>query len=164
MERPLYVGLSGLALGAVLWLWQPFGPVLLETGVRWPFHVVFAASLILIVWTTKVMDHPALFGLKQGRAASAGASFPEPPLNKSGLFRHIRHPLTSLLIIAIWSHPTLTASQLLLNLLITAYSLLGIVFEERDLVKKFGKEYEDYRAETPAFIPSPRTFSRNAGR
>lgn len=33
------------------------------------------------------------------------------------------------------------------------YILIGIAFEERDLIQSLGKTYADYRARVPALIP-----------
>ncbi|HSP06473.1 MAG TPA: isoprenylcysteine carboxylmethyltransferase family protein [Acidobacteriota bacterium] len=160
MERPLYVGTTGLVLGAVLWLWKPFGPILYSTPHRFPFDAAFFLSVILIIWTSLALGHFTLFGMTQGVAAWKGASLSDPPLNRNGPFRLVRHPLTTLLILAVWSHHALTASRLEWNLLLSAYSLIGVVFEERDLVKKYGDEYLEYRRNVPAFIPLPRFQTR----
>jgi methanethiol S-methyltransferase len=157
MERPLYVGTSALVLGAVVWFWKPFGPTLYSTPYRIPFEVLFYLSFTLIIWTSLVLGLSTLFGLRQGIAAWKGTTLSEPGLNREGPFRLVRHPLTTLLILAVWSHHTLTASRLEWNLLLTAYSLIGVIFEERDLVKKYGEEYLEYRRNVPAFIPSMRS-------
>jgi protein-S-isoprenylcysteine O-methyltransferase Ste14 len=36
---------------------------------------------------------------------------------------------------------------------LTVYILIGIIFEERKLVREFGRSYEDYRSVTPMLIP-----------
>lgn len=153
MERPVYVGTSAVALAVMVALWQPFGPVLFSTPHRIPFDVVFFLSCAGILWTSKVIDQSSLFGLKHGIAAWKGTSLPKGGLTKRGPFGYIRHPLTSFLILAIWSHHILTASRLEWNLLLSAYSLIGVIFEERDLRKRFGEEYLAYSREVPALIP-----------
>lgn len=159
MERPLYVGASGLLLGIVLYFWKPFGPILYSASYRFPFDLVFFLCVALILWTSSAIGHSTLFGLKQGIAAWKGASVPDRGLASNGPFGTVRHPLSTLLIIATWSHHELTAGRLEWNLLVTAYSLLGVVFEERDLVKKYGAEYLEYCRHVPAFIPSLRRAS-----
>jgi protein-S-isoprenylcysteine O-methyltransferase Ste14 len=47
----------------------------------------------------------------------------------------------------------MTAAHLLFALATTAYILIAIQFEERDLVSAFGNTYADYRARTPMLIP-----------
>lgn len=158
MERPVYVGTSGIALALVIGLWKPFGPVLFHFERRIPFDIVFFLSLASILWSAAAIDHSLLFGLKHGIAAWKGTTLADTGLQKRGPFAYIRHPLTTFLILAIWSHHTLNAGRLEWNLLFTAYSLIGVIFEERDLIKKLGEQYRQYCREVPAFIPSPRSW------
>lgn len=156
MERPLYVGTSAIALAIVVFYWQQFGPTLFYSQYRLPFDIVFFLSVAGILWSAATIDQYTLFGLKHGIAAWKGTSLPDTGLSRRGPFGYIRHPLTSFLIIAIWSHHVLTASRLEWDLLMTAYSLIGVIFEERGLRKEFGEQYEEYCLSVPPFIPSLR--------
>lgn len=42
-------------------------------------------------------------------------------------------------------------ASLMIALLVTAYILIGVAYEERDLIRAFGKSYSDYRARAPAY-------------
>jgi protein-S-isoprenylcysteine O-methyltransferase Ste14 len=55
-----------------------------------------------------------------------------------------------------WSAPTMTEGHVLLATLFTAYVLIGIKHEERDLVRAFGDAYRRYQAEVPMLVPWPR--------
>jgi protein-S-isoprenylcysteine O-methyltransferase Ste14 len=50
--------------------------------------------------------------------------------------------------------PVMTFAHLLFSVATTAYILLAIQFEERDLVREFGDTYEDYRRNVPMLVPS----------
>ena len=153
--RPLFVGTSGIAILVILWLWQPFGPLLFSVD-SWIPDAIFFASVAAIILTTTGLDHFRMFGVKQGIAHwKKQTDAPPERLSTNGFYGIVRHPLTSLLIAAIWSHSTMTAGRLLFNSLFTAYSLLGTVFEQKDLHRKFGKDYEAYRKKVPGFIPRP---------
>jgi protein-S-isoprenylcysteine O-methyltransferase Ste14 len=52
-----------------------------------------------------------------------------------------------------WAAPTMTGAHLIFALATTAYILIAIRLEERDLVSAFGNAYRDYRARTPMLIP-----------
>jgi len=49
--------------------------------------------------------------------------------------------------------PTMTAAHLMFALATSAYILLAIQFEEHDLAREFGGQYEDYRSRVPMLIP-----------
>ena len=53
----------------------------------------------------------------------------------------------------------MTVAHLLFSIATTAYILLAIQFEERDLVREFGDTYEDYRRSVPMLVPSFRKRS-----
>jgi methanethiol S-methyltransferase len=153
IERSLYVGTSGIAMWILILSWRRTGPLLYDSKTSWPFETVFYISLFLIILCTVGLNHSAMFGLKQGYLAWKGQELPPDQLQTNGLYGIVRHPLTSLLILCLWSHATMTAGRLTLNVLFTIYAIGGTVFEERDLIRKFGSKYEAYRAQVPAFVP-----------
>jgi protein-S-isoprenylcysteine O-methyltransferase Ste14 len=153
LERSFYVLTSGVIMLVILIGWRQFGPYLYNCESAIIFDIIFYIALILIILSTIALDHSAMFGLKQGYAAWKHSGLPEKDLQTDGLYGIVRHPITSLLIVALWSHRSLTGSRLLFNILFSAYAIAGTWFEERDLVRNFGKRYEAYRANVPAFIP-----------
>jgi protein-S-isoprenylcysteine O-methyltransferase Ste14 len=69
---------------------------------------------------------------------------------------------------AFWATPTITIAHLVFAIGTTVYMLVAIVFEERDLVRHFGRNYEQYRENVPKLIPRilatrPRATSDEAG-
>jgi methanethiol S-methyltransferase len=153
LERSIYVGTSGIAMLIVLCMWQPFQPMLYHFETSWPFDLVFYAALFSILIALRNLNHNSMFGLTQGYVLLKGSEMPVEDLKTTGLFKYIRHPLTSLLIVALWAHESMTAGRLQWNLLFTAYALIGTFFEERDLIRKYGQSYLEYRNGVPAFIP-----------
>jgi len=51
-----------------------------------------------------------------------------------------------------WSAPVMTVAHLVFAVMTTAYILIAIQFEERDLVRMHG-EYAEYRKQVPMLIP-----------
>lgn len=153
LERSVYVFTSGIAMAIVLLFWQTSGPELFRFKSALPFDIVFYVALILILFALRTMDHNSMFGLAQGYSMWKHTELPSVTLKTSGLYEYIRHPLTSLLIVALWSHESMTVSRLEFNILFTAYSIAGTYFEERDLVRSFGKDYLEYRSKVPGFVP-----------
>lgn len=76
-------------------------------------------------------------------------------LQISGIHRYVRHPLYSGTFLAIWGfwllYPTL--SLLVADLVITAYTLLAIGWEEQKLEAEFGDQYRRYKQQVPRLIP-----------
>jgi protein-S-isoprenylcysteine O-methyltransferase Ste14 len=59
-------------------------------------------------------------------------------------------------ILAFWATPVMTVGHLLFAVATTAYILIGIQLEERDLVNAHSGDYEQYRAEVSMLIPIPK--------
>ena len=51
----------------------------------------------------------------------------------------------------------MTAGRLLFALGFSAYILIGIAFEERDLLQQFGERYRRYRAQVGMVMPNLRS-------
>ena len=71
----------------------------------------------------------------------------------SGLYRFTRHPIYTASILFVWLMPVMTWNLVAFNLGLTAYMVIGSIFEERKLVEQFGQQYIDYRKKTPRIIP-----------
>jgi methanethiol S-methyltransferase len=153
MERSIYVGTSGIAMFIVLFEWQQFWPEVYRFKTAWPFDLVFYLAIFAILLALRNLNHNSMFGLTQGYLLMKEREMPSEDLKETGLYKYVRHPLTSLLIVVLWSHESMTAGRLQWNLLFTAYALIGTFFEERDLIRKYGESYLEYRNRVPAYIP-----------
>ncbi len=146
---------SGVALLALVVLWQPTGVLLASaTGVaRWGIRLVFFLAFVGILWGFRALGSPGDFVKKPVRDHERDGKPRLKPLKIRGPYRWVRHPLYFFVITMIWANPDLTADRLLLNVLTTMWMVLGAVLEERDLVQEFGEPYLDYRREVPMLIP-----------
>ncbi|TLN02294.1 isoprenylcysteine carboxylmethyltransferase family protein, partial [bacterium] len=96
---------------------------------------------------------------RQGSAPLiAGRGADELVIN--GLYRWVRHPLYTCGLVILWLVPVMSWNLLVLSVGLTAYILIGIVFEERKLLAEFGEAYAEYKKRTPALIPRMRMFHR----
>lgn len=78
-----------------------------------------------------------------------------PPLQVRGIHSRVRHPLYFFTFLLIWGiFLYLPLLQLLImNVVITAYTLIAIRFEEKKLIRLYGEEYENYRRKVPMILP-----------
>jgi protein-S-isoprenylcysteine O-methyltransferase Ste14 len=153
-ERSTYVLASNLALIVLFWQWRPLGGMIWEvTGTgAYSLYFLFGLGWLTVLFSTFLINHFDLFGLRQVWLFFRGQSYTALPFKTPGLYRYVRHPLYVGWIMVFWFTPTMTAAHLLFALGTTAYILVAIFFEERDLVT-FHPEYAAYRRRVPMFIP-----------
>jgi protein-S-isoprenylcysteine O-methyltransferase Ste14 len=82
-----------------------------------------------------------------------GKDYSEKRFVTPSLYKHVRHPLYVGWLITFWATPDMTVGHMLMASVTTAYILVAIIFEERDLVEALGDDYVKYRESTPMFIP-----------
>jgi protein-S-isoprenylcysteine O-methyltransferase Ste14 len=155
-ERSTYVLASSLALQLLFWQWRPLGGVVWDVqhaAGRALLHGGFAFGWALVLTATFVINHFDLFGLRQSWRAFRGQ--PQSPLRfvTPAFYRVVRHPLYVGWLFAFWSTPTMTVTHLLFAMVTTAYILVAIQLEERDLMREH-PEYAEYRRRVPMLVPA----------
>lgn len=159
VERSTYVLLASLILLLLFWQWQPMGPIVWEvqnaTG-RTLLQALFWIGWGGVLFSTYLVDHFALFGLKQVNNYLKGRDEVAVPFKSPALYKMVRHPLYLGFIIAFWSTPRMTFGHLFFAVMTTAYILVAIQFEERDLIRSYGDTYRVYRQKVSMLIPIPR--------
>jgi methanethiol S-methyltransferase len=155
VERSTYVLFSSLALILLFWQWQPMGGVIwsVESNAgRIASYGVFAIGWLTVLVTTFLIDHFDLFGLRQVWLYLLGRPYLSPGFRTPGPYRMVRHPLYVGWLMVFWATPVMSAAHLVFALATTAYILIAIQFEERDL-SKLHPEYQDYRRSVPMLLP-----------
>jgi protein-S-isoprenylcysteine O-methyltransferase Ste14 len=168
IERSTYVVCASLALLLLFWQWRPIGiPIwsVENPDARIVLWALFATGWATVLTVTFLINHFDLFGLRQVWLPLIGRPYTPVTFCTPLPYRFVRHPLYFGFLLAFWMTPTMTLAHLVFALATTAYIVLAIQFEERDLVSQHGT-YEEYRQRVPMLVPGSRSIrpARQAGR
>jgi methanethiol S-methyltransferase len=165
-ERSTYVLFSSLALILLMWQWRPMGGIVWsveDPSLRFVVYGLFAFGWGLVLVCTFLINHFDLFGLRQSWLFLVGRLYTPLHFATPGPYRLVRHPLYTGWLFAFWATPTMTVAHLVFAVVTTAYILVAIQLEERDLVREHGHSYEDYRRHVPMILPVGRGTRRAEG-
>ncbi|MGE5640836.1 MAG: methanethiol S-methyltransferase, partial [Clostridia bacterium] len=155
-ERSTYVLAATFALALIDTQWRAIPqPVIwrAEGAGAYALEMVFWLGWTVLLISTFLIDHFQLFGVSQAFGAATGRKAEEPAFRTPGFYRYVRHPIYVGFVLAFWGAPVMTAGHLLFAAGATGYILVGIWFEERDLVAQFGEQYRRYRQQVGMLIP-----------
>jgi methanethiol S-methyltransferase len=165
IERSTYVLCASLALLLLFWQWQPLGVEIWTVehpAGRLALWSLFAFGWATVLTVTFLINHFDLFGLRQVWLPLIGRPYTRVPFRTPLPYRFVRHPLYFGFLLAFWMTPTMTLAHLVFALATTAYIVLAIQFEERDLVTEHGAAYEHYRRLVPMLLPGRSRFTPTA--
>ena len=159
LERSTYVLAADLLLALVLRQWRPLPAQVWDVeGTPWRALLwgLYAVGWLVAVTSTSLVDHLELVGLRQVlRAAGSEKDHDSTGLTERWFYAVVRHPLMLGLLIAFWVTPTMTVGHLLFAGAMTAYVLIGVSLEERDLRRLHGPSYAEYARRVPRLVPRP---------
>lgn len=123
---------------------------LYQTPVPWNYLMLAGQGLSAVLLLIAVLqtDTLSFVGLRQ-------LFEDEKPgrLVTEGFYRFMRHPLYTFGLLFLWLSPNVTVNSFILYVSLTIYILVGAYFEERKLLREFGREYAEYKSVTPMLIP-----------
>ncbi|WP_282124226.1 methyltransferase family protein [Algibacter mikhailovii] len=157
IERSTFVLVSGLLLILLVFQWEPMGGTIWSipegSMLYYAIYAIFFTGWIILFISTFLINHFDLFGLRQTFLELQNKPYTKLDFKVISFYKHVRHPLYFGGIVGLWATSTMTTTHLIFALSLTAYFIIGTLFEERDLKKEFGNTYEDYQAKTSMLIP-----------
>ena len=159
IERSTYVLLASLLLALLFWQWRPILDVVWSvqnSAASMVLQVISFAGWAIVLISTFLIGHFDLFGLRQVYLYQVGKAYTSSGFKTPGLYKVVRHPIMLGFIIAFWATPKMTVGHLVFALGTTAYILIALQIEERDLTDLHGDAYLDYKRQVSMLIPLPR--------
>ena len=159
VERSTSVLLANLALILLYWQWQPMNGVVWNVeniagrNVLW---ALFCIGWVMVLISTFLINHFDLFGLRQVYLYMKGQEYTNISFRTPFLYKLVRHPIMLGFIVAFWATPHMSAAHLLFSVATTAYILIALRLEERDLVNNYGAAYQGYQRQVSMILPFPR--------
>ena len=141
--------LGSLALNLPFWFYRPFA---WNQVIAWLLLIASLVPLGLGVHSLRTRGKPARH--REGDP-SLLAFEKTTQLVTSGIYRHIRHPLYSSLLLLTWGIflKSVTAWTALLACASTLFLFLTAKADEAECVRFFGQSYAEYMRRTRMFIP-----------
>lgn len=109
-------------------------------------------SLLMFFWAF-FLDYDSLsfFGIRQIMSFGKKVN-PPGGLKRDGLLGVVRHPMYFALIVYLWCQ-VFTMADIIVNIVLTIYVIMGTIIEEKKLILEFGDAYVKYQKEVPMLIP-----------
>ena len=156
IERSTYVLFASLALLLLYWQWRPITTLVWSVdnvAGEVALYALFFTGWLIVLLGTFMINHFDLFGLRQVYLKLRNHEYTDLEFKTPFFYRFLRHPIMLGFIIAFWATPQMTVGHLLFAVATTAYILIAIQLEERDLIKHYGERYQAYRRKTPMLVP-----------
>ncbi|MCB2046162.1 MAG: isoprenylcysteine carboxylmethyltransferase family protein [Novosphingobium sp.] len=156
VERAAYCLATALVLLALFAFWHPIGGTVWSVenpALRAAIWAIFGLGWAMVFLASFLINHFELFGLAQGWRSLRGTEAQSPRFREPFLYKFVRHPIYTGLLLGLWATPDMTGSHLLLAAGFSVYIFVGLRYEERDLVATFGEVYVSYQRRVGAVIP-----------
>jgi protein-S-isoprenylcysteine O-methyltransferase Ste14 len=156
VNRSVFVLCASLTLILLFWQWRPIGGFVWNISGGWlhlGLEALFWVGWGMVILSTFLIDHFDLFGLRQVYLYLRGATYTPVGFKEPVVYKYVRHPLMLSILIAFWSTPQMSFGHFLFASGMTVYILMGIHYEEKDLLASYGETYRRYRHQVAMLLP-----------
>jgi protein-S-isoprenylcysteine O-methyltransferase Ste14 len=156
IERSTFSLLSSLSILLLFWQWRPIAAVVwsIETGVlSIIIDLFFYCGWILALYSTFMINHFHLFGLRQVYMYFKSGSIPPLRFKIRGPYKYVRYPVLLGFLIALFSSTNMTVGHLLFSLSMTFLIITGIRLKDKDFLRLHPKKFLAYKKRVNAIIP-----------
>ncbi len=164
LERSFYVLLSNFILTVIFVFWQPITIPIWSINsliLKVIIYIIFTIGCVLLIYSLLINDHFEFIGLRQIYLHLDEKQYTPMEFSMPSLYKYIRHPMYLGTLIAFWATPEMTLGHLLLSLGMTLYTLIGVRFEEQDLIALYGDEYNRYLQTVGMLLPKMKSWRKN---
>lgn len=146
LERTVYVWTASILLAVVCLAWQDVpGMAYHVTGPwAWVLRGIQLAGVALTIRASARLDVLDLAGIRQVQASPRHPRQPMP-LQLSGPYTLVRHPIYLGWVAMVCAAPDMNANRLVFATISTLYLVVATPIEERSLEQAFGESYREYR-------------------
>jgi protein-S-isoprenylcysteine O-methyltransferase Ste14 len=151
--RFYYSVLATLHLGIVLYYQFSISAAFLFEPQYWSIPLLLIGAVFMLVSIEKYFFYLSGIDVFMNRPVDAR-------LETSGLHQYVRHPLYFGTLLVVWSLWLMMPSlaHLVGVGMMTVYTVIGTIIEEKKLLKEYGQQYADYQSKVPMLIPFKRFF------
>jgi methanethiol S-methyltransferase len=131
------------------------GSILFAWSGNWRIvrYSLVLMAVVLIISGARHYNMSQFIGLQQIRSKrTPGALTQSGDFDITGVLRIVRHPWYVAVFLLIWASD-LNVGTIIVNIVLSAYLVIGTLLEERKLVLEFGDKYREYQAKVSMFIP-----------
>ncbi len=139
----IYSRMAGLRIGP-LFAW--------EGSLRIVQYALIGLAAILILGVGRRYSLSRFLGIEQIWGKSGRGMTESGEFDSTGILGVVRHPWYLAVFILLWTRD-LRLTEIIINVILSAYLVIGAFLEERKLVLEFGQNYKLYQQRVSMFIP-----------
>jgi protein-S-isoprenylcysteine O-methyltransferase Ste14 len=158
IERSTFTMASSLSALLLFWQWRPIQLVVWNfenSIVVFMLDLVFFSGWILAVYSTFMINHFHLFGLRQVYFYFNKREISPIIFKIRGPYKYVRYPILLGYLIGFWSAARMTFGHLLFSTTMSFLIIIGIYLKDREFLRTDSKKFMAYKRRVNTIIPLP---------